>query len=67
MSFLLKPISDEMLHQKTYAKKAKNIFWFQDGALNISNRFYRIQNYNQWPVFSSHHSLDLYLPKSLGP
>ena len=35
-----KQFPDEMLHQKTFAKKAPTFFWLQAGDLNISNIFY---------------------------
>ena len=36
----------EMFHQKTIAKKAPKIGWFQVEVLNISDIFYKIQNFN---------------------
>ena len=43
MSCLCKQFPDEMLHQKTLAKKATFIFWFQVGDLKISDIFYKRQ------------------------
>ena len=40
---------DEILHQKTLTKKA-HFVWFQVGDFNISDIFYKIQNFNKWPV-----------------
>ena len=51
MSCLWKQFPDEMLHHKTFAKKAPHFFWFQVGDLNISDIFYKIQNIKWWPVF----------------
>ena len=42
MSCLWRQFPDEMLDQKTFAKKAPTFFWLQDGDLNILN---------WWPVF----------------
>ena len=65
MSCLWKQFPDEMLHRKTFPKKHQ-FFLPQVGDLKISDIFYNIQNFNGWPVFSSNHSLDLYLAKCLG-
>ena len=51
MSCLWIQSPDEMLHQKTLAKKAPILFGLQAGDLNISNIFYEIQYFNSWPVF----------------
>ena len=51
MSSLWKQFPNEMLHEKTFAKKAPNFFWFQVGDLNISDIFYKVQNLYLWPVF----------------
>ena len=39
MSCLWKQFTDEMLHQKTFAKKAPTFFWLQAGDLNILKCF----------------------------
>ena len=50
MSCLWKQFMDEMLHQKTLAKKAPIVFGFQVWDLNISDIFYKSQKFNWWPV-----------------
>ena len=46
MSCLWKQFLDKMLYQKTFAKKHQIFFCFQFGDLNISDIFYKIQNFN---------------------
>ena len=36
---------------KKHKQKSTKFFWFQVGDLNILDIFYRIQNFNWWPVF----------------
>ena len=50
MSCLWKQFPDEILHQKTL-KKTPHLFWFKVGDINISDIFYKIQNFNRLPVF----------------
>ena len=50
-----------MLEWKTLENKTLNAFWFKVGDFNIN------QKPKLMAIFSSNHSLDLYLPKSLGP
>ena len=50
MSCLWKQFLDEMVHQKILGNKSTNFFWFQVRDLNISDIFYKSQNFNGWPV-----------------
>ena len=50
MSCLWKQFPDEMVHQKTLAKKAPIFFWFQVWDLTILGSFYKSQNFNWRPV-----------------
>ena len=64
MSCLWKQLPDEMLHQKTLAKKA--LFFLVPGFR--SKHFgHLIQKPKLMASLSSYHSLDLCLPMSLGP
>ena len=44
--FVEKITSLKMVDQKTFAKKALNYFWFPLKDINISDIFYKIQNFN---------------------
>ena len=57
MSCLWKQCQDESLHHKTFTKKALGCFWFPAGGFNISNIFYKIQNFKLMASFSINHSV----------
>ena len=66
MSCLLKQFQDEMIQWKTEAKKTPNVLvqslGFQNFRHNWSNQKPKLM-----AIFSSNYSLELYLPKFLGP
>ena len=66
MSRLWKQFLCEMLHQKTLAKKAQ-IFLVPDLRSQHFRHIIRKPKLQLMASLCSNHSLDLYLPKSLGP
>ena len=54
------------ISQKTGLKKVLYCFWFLAGYFNISEKKKKRKKHNMIANFSSNHSLDLYLPRSVG-
>ena len=67
MSCLWKQFLDEMLNQKTLANKAPIFFLVLGSNPQHFGHILQKPKLQLIASFPSNHSLDLYLPKSLGP
>ena len=50
MSCLWNEFEDEILHKKTFTKKAPDIFCMQVQDFNVSDIFYKIQCLKKWQM-----------------